>query len=251
MDLRARLVSVTPPRFVMTLVPVLAISLLATLPQARADSITLYSSGAVTYLDSGTTNGDFPSPFTAGNFTSAQTGTAASVLVATPAYFSSSDIPGAVWIGTNPVAGFVYGDTALYAVSFDLPSNVSSASLSLAYGVDNDLGYSNPGIYINGTALPSSTGIPCVNCTSAFQSVNTYDDASIGSFLTSGTNWIYFDAVNLGDEASFIFSAGITYTATTVTPEPGSLTLLMLGFSIIGVGAVIMKRKDFEAPLIG
>jgi hypothetical protein len=36
-----------------------------------------------------------------------------------------------------------------------------------------------------------------------------------------------------------------------VTPEPGSLALLMLGFSIIGVGAVIMKRKDFQVPLVG
>lgn len=42
----------------------------------------------------------------------------------------------------------------------------------------------------------------------------------------------------------------ITTFQATVTPEPGSLALLMLGFSIIGVGAVIMKRKGFEYPLV-
>jgi hypothetical protein len=130
------------------------------------------------------------------------------VLTATPSYISSlPDGPGAVWIGTNSSAGISSGNTALDAISFNLASTVSSASLNLYYAVDNILDESNPGNYINGVALPSSTGLLCSLCTASFTQENHYTDSNIGSLLVSGTNWLYVDAVNQGGPAGLIFSA--------------------------------------------
>jgi hypothetical protein len=127
-------------RLVATSVVVLAVVLFAAPSTASADMITVESSSAVTFLDSGSTTTDFPAPFTPAQFAAAQTGPAAFVLASTPLYIPASDISGALWIGTNANAGVGTGDTALYAISFGLPSAVSAASLTLTYAVDNDLG---------------------------------------------------------------------------------------------------------------
>lgn len=211
-------------------------------PPASAASVTINSSSAVTYLDSGLTSADFPSAFTGADFLAAQTGTTASVLTSTPFYVSSlASGPGAVWIGTNTTAGAGSGDTALYAVSFNLPGTVSSASFNLYYAVDNGLGSSsNPGIYVNGTALPNSSAIPCSACGLSFNQENNYTDANIGPLLVSGTNWIYFDAVNVGQEAGLIFSATIT-TDSGATPEP--LSVLLLGIGLLGLLALATRSR--------
>ena len=217
-------------------------SLLVGLVSAYGSTITLNSSSAVTFLDSGLVSVDFPSAFTGANFTSAQTGTAAFVLTSTPFYVHSlPDGPGAVWIGTNSTAGASTGDTALYAISFNLPSAVSSASLNLFYAVDNVLGLSNPGIYINGTALPNSTGLVCSLCGSSFQQENNYTDPSIGSLLVTGTNWLYFDAVNQGGPAGLIFSANINTASPGTVPEPASLSLLLTGGGLLA--ALVLRRR--------
>ena len=237
----------TAVRHAVTLAVVSGMSLFAVLPALSAASITIDSSSAVRFLDSGSTNTDFPSAFTATDFTSAQVGLTAFVLSSSPFYFPASDIPGAQWIGTNATAGTNAGDTALYAVGFVLPRGVPSASLSLTYGVDNDLGDTNAGIYINGTALPNSTGIPCgvgVACAGAFTSPNTYNDANIASALKSGTNWLYLDAVNLGAQGGLIFSADITYGPATVTPEPSTLLFLTLGMLGIGCSKLLSFRSS-------
>jgi hypothetical protein len=226
MNLRANFVVMSPSRN-LVLASFIVILLFGILPRAGAQSVTVNSGGAVRFLDSGSSATDFTTAFTAANFTAAQAGPTASVLTSTPFYVSSLPHgPGAVWIGTNASAGASVGDTALYAASFTLPSNVSSASLTLYYDVDNNLGYANPGIYINGTALPASTGLPpgCLDQVCAFTQENTYTDPSVGSLLVSGTNWIYLDAVNLGGPAGLIFSAVINYTvgpacAPAVVPQ--------------------------------
>jgi len=196
---------------------ILATLVLVAQPRADAQSVVVNSSPSVTFLDSGTSNGDFASPFTPANFTAAQTGGAASVTPPNPSYIVSLPHgPNAQWIGTNSTAGINVGDTALYAASFSLPSGVSSASLTIYYAVDNNLGYTNPGIYINGTALASSTGLPasCINNVCAFNQEQVYTAANIAPLLVTGTNWIYFDDVNLGGPAAIIFSAVINFSTT-------------------------------------
>ncbi len=231
MNLRAKIMMLTVP----------VATVFSSLP-ACAATITLNSSSAVTYLNSGLTTTDFPAPFTAANFTSAQTGPAASVLTSTPFYVSSlTNGPGAVWIGTNPTAGVGTGDTALYAISFNIPSAVSSASLNLYYAVDNILGESNPGIYINGTALPNSTDLLCSLCSTSFTQQNNYTDANVAPLLVTGTNWLYFDAVNQGEEAGLIFSANIITGASSAVPEPSSL--LLLGTGLLGFGITVVRRR--------
>jgi len=215
----------------------------------HAASITLESSAAVTYLSNGSSSTDFSAPFTAANFAAAMTGTAASVLTSTPFWFPASDIPGAVWIGTNTSAGTGTGNTALYAISFTLPA-VSAASLTLDYGVDNDLGDLNAGLYLNGSALPGSTGIPCgvgVACSGAFTSVQTYSDSSIAPLLTTGTNTLFFDAVNLGAPGGLIFSATITYTpAGAAMPEPSNLILPAAALLML-FGLAMRRRSAAQA----
>lgn len=215
-----------------------------------AATITVNSGTSVTFLDSGSSNTDFSAPFTAANFTAAQSGSAA-FLTTNGAYFPATNIPGAAWIGTNATAATNSGDTALYAISFVLPSAVSSASLTFQYGVDNALGDTNAGIYINGTALPNSTDIPCGvgnSCATSFQSVQTYTDTSIGSLLNSGTNWLYIDGVNLGGPGALIFSANVTYTPGTVTgaPEPSALFLMVLGVAAIAIWRIRSTRPSMD-----
>jgi hypothetical protein len=213
---------------------VIAISI----PGVYADSITVNSSAAVTFLNSGLASTDFPSHFTAANFLAAQTGPSAALLSSTPFYVASlSSAPAAEWIGVNANTGTATGDTALYAISFDIPDPFSSGSLTLFYAVDNELGGTNAGIYLNGVALPDSTGI------GSFTSQNTYTSANIGADLVQGTNWLYIDAVNLGAEAGLIFSADIsTVNSIGAVPEPASV--LLFAAALIAVGAVSWRRRN-------
>jgi hypothetical protein len=211
------------------------VTIVISLPIARADSITVNSGAGVTFLNSGSTTTDFSSPFSAANFSSAQTGTAAFVLTSTPFYIPSLPAaPAAKWIGTNATAGTGAGDTALYAISFDVPDAFTTASLTLDYAVDNELGRSNAGIYLNGIALTGSTGI------GGFTSQNVYTNSNIGADLVQGTNWLYFDAVNVGGPAGLIFSANIA-TSTAATPEPASV--LLIGAGLMAVAALTKRRR--------
>jgi len=234
----------------------LATLLVSILPTASANTIVLNSGTSVTLLNSGISNGDFTSAFSSTNFTAAQTGPDASVLTVTsgdsplPGYYVAPDtttnLQSAVWIGTNSNAASPsgLGDTALYAISFTLPSAVTSASLNLYYAVDNELGDKNAGIYINGTALPNSTAIatPCTTpptCPAGnFNQQNSYTDASVASLLHPGTNWLYVDDVNLGLQGGVIFSADIAYTAA---PEPHSG--LLIGLAVLGLAFVARRKR--------
>jgi hypothetical protein len=207
-----------------------AIAIAASLSMAYGDSVTITSGAGVTFLDSGLTSTDFPSPFTAANFAAAQTGKSAFVLTSTPYYIASLPSgPGAVWLGTNSTAGTGVGDTALYAVSFNIADPFSVAALNLYYAVDNELGGKNAGIYLNGIALPSTTGI------GTFSSQFNYTDANVAADLVQGTNWLYLDAVNLGAPAGVIFSATVTTTnLVAATPEPVTLFLFAAGLILAG-----------------
>jgi hypothetical protein len=213
------------------------------IPAAYADTITVNSSSAVTFLPNGTsTTTDFPSAFTAANFNSSQSGTAAAVLTTTPFYTTAPSLTtdGAQWIGTSAGGGNGSSPdfTALYAISFGIPDAFVSGSLTLNYEVDNALGDTNAGIYINGTALPSSTGIPCgvgVQCSASFTALSTYTDTNVTADLVQGTNWLYLDGVNLGAEGGLIFSANISTvnSRAAATPEPATLWFLSAGLAAL------------------
>jgi hypothetical protein len=249
-------------RFAATLCGLAAL-FVSILPTASANTIVLNSGNTVTLLNSGISNGDFTSAFTSSNFTSAQTGPDASILTVTsgdsplPGYYVAPDtttnLQSAVWIGTNSnaAASNGLGDTALYAISFTLPSSFTAASLNLYYAVDNQIGDKNAGLYINGTALPNSTAIAAA-CTTPptcpvgnYNKQNTYTDANITSLLQPGTNWLYIDDVNLGLQGGVIFSADIAYTvpavANTVTPEPRSG--LLIGLGVLGLAFVARRKR--------
>jgi hypothetical protein len=216
---------------------IFALVVALSIPAVYGDNVTVISGGSVTLLDSGFTSTDFTSPFSNANFLAEETGTVASIESSDPHYIASlPSAPAAVWIGTNTTAGVNVGDTALYAISFNIPDPFSSASLNMFYAIDNELGGSNPGIYLNGIALPTSTGI------GGFSSQFTYTDASVGGDLVQGTNWLFIDGVNLGGPAGLIFSADIS-TANSV-PEPSSAWLLT-GLLIAGaVSWRLRKRLD-------
>jgi hypothetical protein len=223
------------------------------IPAAYAGSVTINSSSAVTFLPNGTsTTTDFSSAFTTANFNSAQAGANAAVLTTTPFYTTDPSLitDGAQWIGTSAGGGngLTPDYTALYAISFTIPVAFVSGSLTLNYEVDNALGDTNPGVYLNGTALPSSTGIPCgvgVACIGSFSALQTYTDSSVTADLVQGTNWLYIDAVNLGEEGGLIFSANIsTVNSTAATPEPSTY-----GFILIGLGLLVLMRKRIVPAL--
>ncbi len=230
---------------------ILGLTAALAIPAAYADIVTVNSSNSVTFLSNGTsTTSDFPSPFTAANFTSAQTGPNAAILTSTPFYTTDASLTtaGAQWIGTSAGAGngSSAGFTALYAISFIIPDTYVSASLTLKYEVDNALGDTNPGIYLNGTALPGSTGIPCgagAACSPSFSALQTYTDSSIIADLVPGTNWLYIDAVNLGSEGGLIFSA--TISTVNSTPEPTSVLLMLT--MLLGVAFAARKRIGHAA----
>ncbi len=213
------------------------------IPAAYAGSVTINSSSAVTFLPNGaSTTTDFSSAFTTANFNSAQAGTAAAVLTTTPFYTTDPSLTtdGAQWIGTSAGGGngSTADYTALYAISFNIPVAFVSGSLTLNYEVDNELGDTNAGIYLNGIALPSSTGIPGTS-TASFNALHTYTDSNVTADLVQGTNWLYIDAVNVGAEGGLIFSANIsTVNSTAATPEPSTY-----GFMLIGFGLLVLMRK--------
>ena len=234
---------------VMTALLILGLTAAMVVPAAYADSVTVNSSSAVTFLPNGTsTTTDFPSAFTAANFDSAQTGANAAVLTSTPFYTTAASLTtaGAQWIGTSAGGGNGSSPdyTALYAISFTIPNTFVSGSLTFNYEVDNALGDTNAGIYLNGIALPGSTGIPCgagVACSGAFSALQTYTNSNVTADLVQGTNWLYIDGVNLGAEGGLIFSADISTTNATV-PESSTLRLMLIGIGVIGLLLVMRKR---------
>jgi hypothetical protein len=126
----------------------------------------------------------------------------------------------AKWIGTNPNAA-VSGNTALYAIPFTIPDAFTYAALTLHYAADNALAFEgvNGGIFLNGTAV-------CTNLIGVGMSSElTLTCDNVGSFLHVGTNWLYFNVVNLGSASGLLFSA----TITTAEAQPIALPHIAVG----------------------
>jgi hypothetical protein len=202
-----------------------------------AGNITLISgNGIVGGTDSlvhmliGPSTGDFAA-FSAADFAAAQTGPSAFIINPNTAWITSLPAnPSAQWIGTNANANATPpgGNTALYAISFNLVGPVSPAFLTLNFAVDDRLGgANNRGVFVNGTAPDNFRLNP-----PGFGSQFTYNSSDIGALLTPGTNWLYIDAVNNLNSAGLMFSS----TITTGVPEPETFGLIVVALGTIGVG---------------
>jgi len=226
--------------------------LLLVAAKSPAAIITVVSGTNVTFFG-GPLFGDFSAPtLTADLAANPATGTTAVVL--TPpnaayisnATFQSLSSSTAVWIGVASNAGTSNqaGESALYAVTFNVPAMViGSATLALDYAVDNQLGISNAGLFLNGTALPSSTGI------GEFTTFHTYSDNNIGSLLHVGSNTLYFNDDNIGTiqtAAGLIFKATITIPDDPVVPEPGTI-----GMGAAGLLALLVLRFRVRRGSVG
>lgn len=197
----------------------------------------------VTFL-LGPATGDFSSPFTAVDFSDAQSGPAAFILTPWPGWvLSLSENPTAQWIGSNSTASTSQGNTALYAISFTIPDAFSSASLSLYWAVDDGLG-SGQGdqfLYVNGNALYLEGNPACNSMIGVANQFNQEESATctgISSLLQAGTNWLYFDDINLINEAGIVFSATVT---TTDMPEPATFGLI--GSALVGLWCIQIRAN--------
>jgi len=182
-------------------------------------NITFYSSGDRSI-------GDGPSgQFSSAAFASAASGTHAQVVSPCVCWLPGlSADPLAQWIAVDANSSPL---SALYAYPFNVPGQVTSASMTLNFAVDNNLGElagvtgspasvnSVAGLYLNGTALAGTSGLPPTNDGSAFTSQWTYTSGDISSLLTTGNNFLYFYQYDWGGIAGSIFSATINLTSVT------------------------------------
>jgi uncharacterized protein (TIGR03437 family) len=175
---------------------------------------------SVTFL-LGPADTDFSSSFTQADFSDAQHGPAAFIIPPNPLWVPGlSADPNAKWIGTSSSSSSVQGNTALYAISFTIPSTFSSATLTLNYAVDDGLGTVQPGLYLNGQAVCQNL----IATTNQFVQEHTLTCTGISALLQVGTNWLYFDDVNATGPAGLLFSATITTTDLGTLPTITKVT---------------------------
>jgi uncharacterized protein (TIGR03437 family) len=159
----------------------------------------------------GPPSGPFNHTFASADFASARSGPDAFIVSPNPLWISGlpSD-PSAQWIGTNTSAGVYQGNTALYAISFQITSAFSSATMTLNYSVDDGIGASgdplNTGVYLNGTPICGNS-FPI-----GFSQAQTVNCSEIGAQLQVGTNWLYIEDVN-----AVVSPAGLLLSATITT----------------------------------
>ena len=199
----------------------------------------------VTRLD-GPDNSGFANTFTSGDFTAAAGGAAARVLKDLNGSWAASLAADstAKWIGTNDGAGgSPGGNTALYAIAFDLgASSFVSATLDLYFMTDDELGDSasptaNQGLFINGTAI---AGTSTALGSSSFMANQSFLGLDVTSLVTTGVNTLYINARDNSGAAGLIFSATFTTVSATVIPLPASA---WTGLSMLGALFVLGRRK--------
>jgi len=173
----------------------------------------------------GPPGGPFDHAFTSADFAGAQNGPAAFMVSPNPLWIPGlpSD-PSAQWVGTNPSAGVSYGNTALYAIPFQITSSFSSATLNINYAVDDAIGDTvidsgpNTGVYLNGSA--ACGGAFAIG----FSQQNSASCGDVSSLLHVGTNWFYIEDGNVEASAGLLFSATITTTGAEPTPAQPNIT---------------------------
>jgi hypothetical protein len=223
-------------------------------PDPNITFYTNYSNNQPNYPGDGPI-GDGPlGQFTSAAFAAAAGGAHAQVVSPCNCWLSGlSADPLAQWIAVDASSSPL---SALYAYPFNVPSQVTAASMTLNFAVDNNLGESAgitgqgalgssnnvPGLYLNGTALPNTSGLPPTNDGSAFTSQWTYASGDISALLKTGTNTLYLYQYDWGGIAGTIFSATINLTQATQNYD---LIIAPAGVaSPIGAGDVLVMFGD-------
>lgn len=191
--------------------------------------------------------GPFGHVFTAADFASAQTGPPAFILAPNPLWISGlSEDPFAQWIGTNSDAGCCQGNTALYAVSFQISSPFEAATLELNYASDDAFGDTvgggpNTGVYLNGIPICGSVFVI------GFSQANSISCGSVGSSLLVGTNWLFIENLNVVASAGLLFSATITTTNTPPGPSinPGGVVSAASYAAPVAPGSIAAVYGNF------
>ncbi len=233
-----------------------ALALLALMPAVTSAGLVTVRSGngviggtdsAITFLG-GPINNGFTAPLNAGNLTSAAGGPAAFVIPNNSNW--AVDLgTSAKWIGpsaTSSTAAYTNaGQTALYAVNFNVGPIQGPTTLTFTFIADNYIGgnpadgtgatAANAGLFINGNALAGST---LANPNFFIPSTLTFD---ISSFVTSGNNTLYINQTNTGGWSGLIFDA----TINSAVPEPS--TVLMGGTA--GLFGLIAYRRRKRAAV--
>ncbi len=181
----------------------------------------------------GPANSPIPT-FTPAQFQSAQTGPNAYVVNNHPRWNASlSTNPDANWIATSPTGSAGNGNSALFAIPFQITDpTLVSATLEMRYVVDNHIGdASNEGLFLNGVGV-SGTKTGILGSTAFnFENEQFVFVANIHSLLNFGDNTLYVNLADLGGSGGIMFDAVIRTTSATssVIPGPGVVPLFGLG----------------------
>lgn len=148
-----------------------------------------------------------PTPFVAADFTAAQTGPFARIVTAYPGWIvNMGECPNSQWVAVDLNRT---PKSTLYAIPFNVTvSCISQVNMSICWSVDDVLGDpagngpNSAGLYVNGTALPASSG---GNFTT--QTCRSYN---LTGLVTPGTNWLYlYDRDGSGVVSGLRFCATI------------------------------------------
>jgi hypothetical protein len=207
--------------------------------QASFSPITLVSGNStpgtvdtkVTYVANPAGNGTFAT-FNDSTLASATT----SAYTVTPNASWTTAISGAQWDSTSATGnGYSYNAsvTAIYAITFNVTSLVDPVYISGSFEADN---YMN-GIYVDHTANQIAG---TVTSDPSFNSPTTITNVNISSFLTLGTNTLYFYDVNAPSTGG---PAGVLFNLTlTSVPEPSSIVLVGIA-GLMGLGFHARRKR--------
>lgn len=142
-----------------------------------------------------------------------------------PAYANTSLAnPAAEWVWSDANNG-AYNATVTFEVNFSLTAaQLTSASLSGQWGVDNYGSISLNGTQIDGFSLPLGN-------TPTFQQLHSYGTTDSSLFVV-GNNTVTYEMHNITGPSAFL--ANINVEAAEV-PLPAALPLMLVGLGALGV----------------
>jgi hypothetical protein len=181
-----------------------------------------------------------PVPFTAADFTAAQTGPVATSIApilpwagGNPAPLSD---PLARWINYLPAAG--PSSSVLYAMPFNVTTTgITGATMTFEWMVDDHLGDlsngANPaGVYLGIGTNPGTATTPII--TAGNFGAPTIQTVNVLGQIQTGLNYLYVYQRDIGFSAS-----GVIFSTTlTIVPEPGTAGLLLASGT-----ALLLRRR--------